>query len=87
MIVVDAVGDRGSTASRSAASVWTARTRSRTELRRGEVEAVGGGDVLLERVGLAGDGEEVEDPATVVVQQHDREGSRRRPAASSPPMS
>ena len=35
------------------------------------------GDVLLERVGLAGDGEEVEDPATVVVEQHDRERAGR----------
>ena len=34
-------------------------------------------DVLLERVGLAGDGEEVEDPATVVVEQHDRQRAAR----------
>ena len=47
-----------------------------------EVEAVRGGDVLLEGVGLAGHRQEVEDPAAVVVEQHDRQvevrgGARR----------
>ena len=38
-----------------------------------EVEAVRRRNVLLERIGLAGDREEVEDPAAVVVEQHDRD--------------
>jgi MFS family permease len=41
-----------------------------------EVEAVRRGDVRLERVRLPGDGQEVEDPAAVVVQQDDRQVER-----------
>ena len=50
----------------------------------GEVEAVGRGHVLLERRALARDGQELEDPAAVVVEQHDRRAGPRaagRPAA------
>src|ERR1039457_1392689 len=37
----------------------------------GEVQTVRRGDVLLEGLALAGDRQEVEDPAAVVVEQHD----------------
>ena len=41
--------------------------------RLGEVQPVRGGHVLLEHVALAAHRQEVEDPAAVVVEDHDRE--------------
>ena len=53
-----------------------------------EVEPVRGGDVLDVLLALAAHRQEVEDPAAVVVQQHDRElEARAGAAASSPPRS
>ena len=55
----------------------------------GEVEAVRGRHVRFEHVRLRGDGQEGEDPAAVVVEHDDPEGScpPRRPWASRPPAS
>ena len=54
----------------------------------GEVQAGRRGDVLLEDVGLGGDGQEVEDPAAAVVEQpRSSAGCRSRVPASRPPRS
>jgi MFS family permease len=49
-----------------------------------EVQPVRRGDVLLERVRLVRDRQEVEDAAAVVVQQHDRQVERQAPGREQP---
>jgi len=50
-----------------------------------EVKAVWSGDVLLEGVGLGGHGQEVKDPATIVVQEHDRQVEVQPARGQQPP--
>ena len=81
MIVAPSASSERSSASRSASTV-SRRARSASPYSAaapGEVEPVRGGDVLLEASRSPADREEMEDPAAVVVEQHDRQRQRQPP--------